>query len=386
MKAGLVLSISLFVGTLCQAQSIYVVGETLSVGNGSVLFVADSVINNGTIINNGDIQVAGIWQNNGIYEPGQGQLTLTSSLPQVINHNDQSFSRLRIEGGGDKIFGADIYIVNELVLSNGNMVSTAGSKLVIEDGAVISGGSDNSYVDGPIYNVGLGNKYFPVGSNNVFLPLELVNVTGTAPTVGVLLTMPNTNTNVQGNLLAVSVQQYWQLDIIEGSFGGSQVVLPLRDETFLNVIDQAVVAQSPSTGEPFLSLGASALSGDENAGTVTSEIAATGMVLTVGKFEGEVGGKLVVYNAVSPNDDGLNDFFKILNIDQFPNNIVTIYTRWGDKVFEMSGYDNFDNKFDGQSNIGASYLLAEGTYYYVVEKGETDDKSDRVSGFLVLSN
>jgi hypothetical protein len=45
-----------------------------------------------------------------------------------------------------------------------------------------------------------------------------------------------------------------------------------------------------------------------------------------------------------------------------------------------------DNKFEGQSNVGKSYLLQEGTYYYVVEKGESDDKSDRVSGFLVLRN
>jgi gliding motility-associated-like protein len=386
MKTRFLLSLFFFTGTLCTAQSIYVVGETLSVGNNTVLYVGDSVVNNGTIINNGDIQVAGFWLNNGTYEPGQGQLTLTSSSPQVINHNDQSFTRLKIEGGGEKIFGADIYIVNELVLSNGNLVSASGSKLVIEDGAVISGGSDNSYIDGPIYHVGTGSKYFPVGSGNVFLPLELVNVTGTSPTVGVLLTLPNTNLGVQGNLEAVSARQYWQLDVIAGSFAGSQVVLPLRDETFLDIIDQAVVAQSPSLGEPFMNLGASARTGDVSLGTVSSEIAATKMFLTVGRFEGEVGGKLVVYNAVSPNDDGMNDFFKILNIDQYPNNIVTIYTRWGDKVFEMAGYDNMDNKFEGQSNVGKSYLLQEGTYYYVVEKGESDDKSDRVSGFLVLRN
>lgn len=386
MKRPILFSLFFLAGTLCLAQSIFVVGETLSVGSNTVLYVADSVINNGTIINNGDIQVAGFWQNNGTYEPGQGQLTLTSSSPQVINHNAQSFTRLRIEGGGDKIFGADIKIINELLMSSGNLVSASGSKLIIEDGATISGGSDNSYIDGPIYHVGTGYKYFPVGSGNVFLPLELTNVTGTSPTVGVLLTLPNTNTNVQGNLMAVSPQQYWQLDIIAGSFDGSQVVLPLRDETFLDIIDQAVVAQSTSLGAPFISLGASARTGDFSAGTVTSEMAATQMFLTVGRFEGEVGSDLSIYNAVSPNDDGMNDFFKILNIDQYPNNIVTIYTRWGDKVFEMTGYDNVDNKFEGQSNVGKNYLLQEGTYYYVVEKGETEDKSDRVSGFLLLRN
>lgn len=383
MKTRLLLSLFFFSGTLCTAQSIYVVGETLSIGNNTVLYVADSVVNNGTIINNGDIQVAGFWLNNGTYEPGQGQLTLTSSLQQVINHNDQSFTRLQIEGGGEKIFGADINIINELILSNGNLVSASGSKLVIEDGAVISGGSDNSYIDGPIYHVGTGYKYFPVGSGNIFLPLELVNVTGTSPTVGVLLTLPNSNSNVQGDLVAVSNQQYWQLDVIGGSFTGSEVILPVRDETFLDVIDHAVVAQAPSLTDPFTSLGASALTGDVSVGSVTSDIAATEMFLAIGRFDGEVSSKLAVYNAVSPNEDGLNDFLKILNIGQYPNNIVTIYTRWGDKVFEMTGYDNIENKFDGQTNIGKGYLLQPGTYYYVIEKG---DGSDDESGFLVLRN
>ena len=153
--------------------------------------------------------------------------------------------------------------------------------------------------------------------------------------------------------------------------------------TFLDVIDHAVVAQAPSLTDPFTSLGASALTGDVSVGSVTSDIAATEMFLAIGRFDGEVSSKLAVYNAVSPNEDGLNDFLKILNIGQYPNNIVTIYTRWGDKVFEMTGYDNIENKFDGQTNIGKGYLLQPGTYYYVIEKG---DGSDDESGFLVLRN
>ena len=367
----------------CSAQSLYNMGTTLSIGGNTILSVGDSVVNNGTIINNGDIQVAGFWLNNGTYEPGQGQLTLTSNLPQVINHNDQSFTRLRIEGGGEKIFGADIYIINELVLSSGNLVSAAGSKLVIEDGAVITGGSDNSYIDGPIYHVGTGNKYFPVGKDNVFLPLELVDVKGTTPTVGVLLTLPNTNPSVQGNLVEVSTEQYWQLDVIGGVFDGSQVTLPLRDEIFIGDITRAVVAQSPSLSDPFISLGVLASTGDLLVGSVTSDEVATEMFLTVGRFEGELGGELFIYNAVSANDDGMNDFFKILNIDKYPDNIVTIYTRWGNKVFEMTGYNNLDKIFDGHTNVGKSYLLPEGTYYYVVEK---DGDSKGISGFLVLHN
>lgn len=369
--------------TNLQAQSLYNNSTTLFIGENTVFSAPDSIVNNGTIINNGDIQVAGIWQNNGTYEPGSGQLTLTSSQPQVINHNDQSFTRLNIDGGGEKIFGADIYIENELVLTNGILVSSNNSKITIEDGADIIGGSDESYVDGPVYHVGNGDKFFPLGTGDVFLPVRLLNIQGNAPTIGVLLFSPNPNLEVQGNLDAVTDQEYWQVDVLEGTFEGSGVILPIRDEFFMESIDQAAVAEAASLEVPFQSLGRFETTGDLTTGSVTSSELVTMNFLTIGAIQQETGTELNVFNAVSPNDDGLNDILKIQNITLFPNNIVTIYTRWGDKVFEMAGYDNDENVFKGFSNVRNTKELPEGTYYYVIEKG---DGSSNLNGFFVLRN
>ncbi|MCB0505977.1 MAG: gliding motility-associated C-terminal domain-containing protein [Cyclobacteriaceae bacterium] len=369
--------------TNLQAQSLYNNSTTLFIGENTVLSAPDSIVNNGTIINNGDIQVAGIWQNNGTYEPGSGQLTLTSSQPQVINHNDQSFTRLNIDGGGEKIFGADIYIENELVLTNGILVSSNNSKITIEDGADIIGGSDESYVDGPVYHVGNGDKFFPLGTGDVFLPVQLLNIQGNAPTIGVLLFSPNPNLEVQGNLDAVTDQEYWQVDVLEGTFEGSGVILPIRDEFFMESIDQAAVAEAASLEVPFQSLGRFETTGDLTTGSVTSSELVTMNFLTIGAIQQETSTELNVFNAVSPNDDGLNDILKIQNITLFPNNIVTIYTRWGDKVFEMAGYDNNENVFKGFSNVRNTKELPEGTYYYVIEKG---DGSSNLNGFFVLRN
>ena len=369
--------------TNLQAQSLYNNSTTLFIGENTVFSAPDSIVNNGTIINNGDIQVAGIWQNNGTYEPGSGQLTLTSSQPQVINHNDQSFTRLNIDGGGEKIFGADIYIENELVLTNGILVSSNNSKITIEDGADIIGGSDESYVDGPVYHVGNGDKFFPLGTGDVFLPVQLLNIQGNAPTIGVLLFSPNPNLEVQGNLDAVTDQEYWQVDVLEGTFEGSGVILPIRDEFFMESIDQAAVAEAASLEVPFQSLGRFETTGDLTTGSVTSSELVTMNFLTIGAIQQETGTELNVFNAVSPNDDGLNDILKIQNITLFPNNIVTIYTRWGDKVFEMAGYDNNENVFKGFSNVRNTKELPEGTYYYVIEKG---DGSSNLNGFFVLRN
>ncbi|GAB4446830.1 MAG: hypothetical protein OHK0036_00270 [Bacteroidia bacterium] len=70
--------------------------------------------------------------------------------------------------------------------------------------------------------------------------------------------------------------------------------------------------------------------------------------------------EIVVPNGFSPNGDGKNDFWVIDNIQQFPDNEVEIYNRWGEKLFYAKGYKNdFDGKYNGKD-------LPVGTYYYVI--------------------
>lgn len=66
----------------------------------------------------------------------------------------------------------------------------------------------------------------------------------------------------------------------------------------------------------------------------------------------------------SPNDDGVNDYWVIQGIEGFSDNTVTIYNRWGDIVFQESGYDNDLIKWDGLYN---GQKLGAGTYFYLIE-------------------
>jgi gliding motility-associated-like protein len=86
----------------------------------------------------------------------------------------------------------------------------------------------------------------------------------------------------------------------------------------------------------------------------------------------EVSTNIVVYNAVSPNDDGKNDVFFIGFIDSFEDtksNRVTIYNRWGDLVFDIDDYNNIDRVFKGTNKNGNE--LASGTYYYKIDFNST---------------
>ncbi|MFN5072808.1 MAG: CARDB domain-containing protein [Cyclobacteriaceae bacterium] len=92
--------------------------------------------------------------------------------------------------------------------------------------------------------------------------------------------------------------------------------------------------------------------------------------------------ELIFYNAVSANDDVLNSYFRIENIDLSPetrNNRLKIFNRWGDLVFEARNYDNITNRFTGVSRKGEQ--LPVGTYFYVLE---FDSGRPKAEGFISL--
>lgn len=86
-----------------------------------------------------------------------------------------------------------------------------------------------------------------------------------------------------------------------------------------------------------------------------------------------------VYNVITVVSNGKHDFLKIRNITLFPTNHLTIFDRWGGQVYEKAGYDNLNEPFAGVSKNGNT--LPEGTYYYVLDKGNGTDK---MTGFILL--
>lgn len=70
------------------------------------------------------------------------------------------------------------------------------------------------------------------------------------------------------------------------------------------------------------------------------------------------------YTGFSPNGDGINDIWFIENIENYPNNKVYIYNRWGNKLFETSNYNNYNNAWNGTAN---GNILPSGTYFYVIK-------------------
>ncbi len=96
----------------------------------------------------------------------------------------------------------------------------------------------------------------------------------------------------------------------------------------------------------------------------------------------EVCDTLIIPEGFSPDEDGVNDNLVILGIENFPDNVLHIYNRWGNLIYDRSRYDN---SWDGVPNVGGLRIgtgkVPAGTYFYVIELGR--DMENR-SGYLII--
>ncbi|OIQ37486.1 MAG: hypothetical protein BM555_00755 [Crocinitomix sp. MedPE-SWsnd] len=91
---------------------------------------------------------------------------------------------------------------------------------------------------------------------------------------------------------------------------------------------------------------------------------------------------VIIPNGFTPNGDGFNDFFVIVNIEQYPDNAIVIFNRWGDQVYAAEPYQS---EWDGNS-AGAKMKITgdnvvDGTYFFVLDLGNGDDP---INGFVDL--
>ncbi len=113
-----------------------------------------------------------------------------------------------------------------------------------------------------------------------------------------------------------------------------------------------------------------------------------------GYFSEEDGGPvdedgIEIFNAISPNGDGRNEFFRIEGLSNFPNNTVKIFNRSGIKVFETNNYGFGGNVFrgisEGRISIQENKSLPTGTYFYILEYENEDGQQKRKQGYLYLN-
>jgi hypothetical protein len=106
--------------------------------------------------------------------------------------------------------------------------------------------------------------------------------------------------------------------------------------------------------------------------------------------------KIIVYNSnlsffnlITIDDNDLNKELIIQGIEQFPNNSIEVYNRYGNLVWSGVNYNNFTNTFKGMANVSGvvsqgSYLPT-GTYFFILSYPNDCEKSE-LKGFIQIDN
>ncbi|MGC6422665.1 MAG: gliding motility-associated C-terminal domain-containing protein [Flavobacteriaceae bacterium] len=92
---------------------------------------------------------------------------------------------------------------------------------------------------------------------------------------------------------------------------------------------------------------------------------------------------LLVAEAITPNGDGINDFWILKNIDHYPTAHIRIFNALGRCVFESMG--DYQNDWDGRDALSGN-LVSAGLYRYQIRLFGTDSKSPVIAGYILIKS
>ena len=107
---------------------------------------------------------------------------------------------------------------------------------------------------------------------------------------------------------------------------------------------------------------------------VSNECGATSDTVKVSRGPCE----LIMPTSFTPNHDGLNDLFRVKYANSVKQFHMTIYNRWGEKIFETRiSTDGWDGTYKGIAQLS-------GTYVWVIDFVDVNDVKRRAQGSVTL--
>ena len=88
-------------------------------------------------------------------------------------------------------------------------------------------------------------------------------------------------------------------------------------------------------------------------------------------------------NVFTPNNDGVNYFFRPITLEKVRNFRLRIYNRWGREVYDFSG-DPDDPSWQGWNGNNGNVQAPEGVYFWVVKYDDLFDRQHQLRGTVTL--
>jgi len=323
-------------------------------------------------------------------------LSATSGFSNYIWSNGQTTQQILVTAGGDYT----VQVGNGVCLSevsdpvNVNVTPSPAKPVITVTGNTTICGTGSVDLTGPdgveyIWSTGAVTQTITVSQTGVYylltksagncpsIPSDPVVVTILTPPCGVIVT--NQPPVINSTPLASQIEGRVHVDLTtlisdpdnNIDFSTLQLTSNTTAKNAPAYIDAAYNLVIEYSGIPF--------TGTDR---ITLEVCDLASACIQQVIDIDVVGDIEVFNGVTPNGDGFNDFLLIKYIDSIEGasqNKVTIFNRWGDVVFEVTEYNNSDRAFFGLNQKGNE--LPSGTYFYKIEIA---DRSKPVTGYLTL--
>lgn len=328
--------------------------------DGVSIYVDGEISNTGHLENEGVVSFAGDWESTGNYT-GRGTLEIRGNTTQKIDHHGHDVYTVLVDGWGPKYIKGALNITGSLHLKQGIVHVSQEHSLRLEPDAVISGGHEGSFVDGAITATGTGYKFFPIGKNGTYAPIEFLDVKGQPAEYSLEAFEDAPAVSVENIIVRRAL--YWQRKDLYGNFGGSPVAVPFQLSDYQNP-DNIMLLTGADWDEPFMAVNDIEHSEETHKVSTQHDIFAP-LILLGEASEKWSEADFYFSTALSPNAAHFENrtvriFGERLSEENFH---FQVFNRWGELVFESVSREMMATKgWDGRAMNGAE--LAGGAYPY----------------------
>lgn len=359
----------------------------------------------GDFINDGEFIVYSNYNNDGLVTFSSNENSgLTnfngSRAAQVISGSEPSkFYNIRFENRNTQpafLLSTEISVHGISNFIDGIVSNTNSDHAVVfEENANHDNANDESHINGYVKRNGNKEIQFPTGDGGFFRPSTISQTKLSGNIFKSKYLFENSNarnphTQKEDLIDVIDANEYWEFESNQSTVDVA-LTLTWSSSTTPNEVTReedyrslAIVSWDEAQAKWIAYTSAV----DKQNETVTAAVNKSG-IFTLAKVKLANPDDVVVYNAVSPNGDGFNDYFNITGLDKFTDNSLIIYNRYGVKVYEASSYGLNGNWFrgisEGRATVNKAEGLPTGTYFYILKfrigEGSYRDKA----GYLYLN-
>ncbi len=340
------------------------INKNASVANDGVLILKSSLVNNGILTYT-------------LKDP-TSLVSFEGENQQISGTEVSVFYKLRFNNNSTAV-KSSFQINNNVDFTKGIVNNKDhGGTIFFNEESTHTNTSNESFIDGEILRRGSGSFSFPTGRNNFYRPITTSGLTSDN-TFKTTYFSENSNTDYPhdekvGIIEFIDTNEYWKLEQTEGS-----------EYAIIELIKSTETSSSEIANTPLNELHIVRWDEDQGFWVTQGGIpdSTNNSIKTIAKVDGYgifalakvdvekiIGDDVIVYNNLTPNNDGINDVLIIEGIEKYPDNVVRVFNRWGTPVSEIKGYNNKDKVFRGLSNNKLTFnnteVLPSGTYFYAL--------------------